>query len=122
MSTRFVRLPRKKRRTTEGGLFPTYDFFITTGNPSYRKLYKLDVYNYFMEQIRTRVKKWGNSFGIVLPKHFVDERKIKEGSEIEITVNLSNTTKVRDIFGILKELKGDTKKILEETDEEFEPE
>ena len=80
------------------------------------------MYNYFMEQIRTKVKKWGNSFGIVLPKNVIDDKKIKEGSEIDITINLSNTTKVKDIFGILKELKKDTKKILEKTDEEFEPE
>ena len=80
------------------------------------------MYNFFMEQIRTKVKKWGNSFGIVLPKNVIDDKKIKEGSEIDITINLSNTTKVKDIFGILKELKKDTKKILEKTDEEFEPE
>ena len=35
--------------------------------------------------IKTKVKCWGNSLGIVLPKTLVDEEGLKEG-EVEVTV------------------------------------
>ncbi|MBN2142056.1 AbrB/MazE/SpoVT family DNA-binding domain-containing protein [Candidatus Woesearchaeota archaeon] len=36
--------------------------------------------------IDVKVRKWGNSMGIVLPKEFVKENNIKEGEEIGIAV------------------------------------
>ena len=41
---------------------------------------------------KTKVKCWGNSLGVVLPKALVDEEELKEGEEVEITVR-----KVSDI-------------------------
>jgi antitoxin component of MazEF toxin-antitoxin module len=35
---------------------------------------------------KTKVKCWGNSLGIVLPKALVDEEGLKEGEEVEVTV------------------------------------
>lgn len=35
---------------------------------------------------KTKVKCWGNSLGIVLPKTLVDEEGLKEGEEVEVTV------------------------------------
>jgi len=78
-----------------------------------------------MERIKAVVKKWGNSFGLILPKRIVDTEGLKEGTEIIITFEPNNKTKVKDIFGILK---GKTRKsgkstqeILEEMDEELWP-
>ena len=36
---------------------------------------------------KTKVRCWGNSLGIVLPKALVDEEELKEGEEVEITVH-----------------------------------
>jgi len=50
--------------------------------------------------IEVQLKRWGNSFGIVLPMEIVNERKLKEDDKIVIEV-----TKVADlskIFGSLK--------------------
>ncbi len=74
-----------------------------------------------MEQINVKVKKWGNSFGIVLPKTLVDNQQLKEGAEIEILVQAKNKTRVKDVFGILKgKIKRDTESLLKEVDRDFE--
>ena len=36
--------------------------------------------------VKTKIKCWGNSLGIVLPKALVDEEELKEGEEVEVTV------------------------------------
>jgi len=74
-----------------------------------------------METINAKVKKWGNSFGIILPAGIVKSQNIKEGSALEILINLKNKTKAGDIFGILKlKLKRDTSELLKEVDRDFE--
>ncbi len=73
-----------------------------------------------MEKANVQVRKWGNSFGVILPKKIIDEEKIKEGMEIEITIQSKHKTKVKDIFGILKgKLKRPTEDILREVDKEL---
>lgn len=73
-----------------------------------------------MEQINTKVRKWGNSFGIILPKQIIDSEKIREGLEINVIVQSKNKTKVKDVFGILKgKLKKDTRTLMKEVDKEL---
>jgi len=73
-----------------------------------------------MEKLNTTVKKWGNSFGIILPKDIVKSQELKEGSNIEVMIQSKNKTKVKDIFGILKgKIKRDTADLLREVDEDF---
>jgi antitoxin component of MazEF toxin-antitoxin module len=74
-----------------------------------------------METINTKVKKWGNSFGIILPAGIVKHNGIKEGADIEIRINAKNKTIARDVFGILKgKLTRDTDDLLKEVDRDFE--
>ena len=35
---------------------------------------------------KTKVKCWGNSLGVILPKALVDQEELTEGEEVEITV------------------------------------
>ena len=45
---------------------------------------------------KAKVKCWGNSLGVVLPKALVDEEDLKEGEEVEITVRkLSDIRQLR---------------------------
>ena len=67
-----------------------------------------------MEQINTKVKKWGNSLGVILPKKVVDSEDIKEDSEILITIQSIKKTKVKDIFGTLKNWRINTQKFKDE--------
>ncbi|MDP3026366.1 MAG: AbrB/MazE/SpoVT family DNA-binding domain-containing protein [Nanoarchaeota archaeon] len=74
-----------------------------------------------METINTKVKKWGNSFGIILPADIVRNNEIREGTDIEVRINTKNKTKAMDIFGILKgKLTRDTGDLLKEVDRDFE--
>ena len=36
--------------------------------------------------MRTRISKWGNSLALRLPKPFMDELRLGEGAEVEITL------------------------------------
>ncbi|MFH1290555.1 MAG: AbrB/MazE/SpoVT family DNA-binding domain-containing protein [Nanoarchaeota archaeon] len=82
-----------------------------------------------MEKTKVRVKKWGNSFGVVLPKALIEKQKLKEGVEIEIIVEPRNVTTVGDLMklgkklGLNKKLKNiDTQQALDEVDKDFWPE
>ena len=78
-----------------------------------------------MEQIITTAKKWGNSFGVILPKEIINNQKIKEGVEIEITVKKKNKTTVGDLMEFSKKnrlnnkVSSNTEKIMRETDKEL---
>lgn len=74
-----------------------------------------------MEKANVKIKKWGNSFGVILPRDIINNQRLKEGSTIEIIVQAKNKTKAKDIFGILKgKLKRDTDELLKEVDRDFE--
>jgi antitoxin component of MazEF toxin-antitoxin module len=46
---------------------------------------------------KMKVKCWGNSLGIVLPKALVDEEGLKEGEEVEVIVR--KVSDVRSLRG-----------------------
>jgi antitoxin component of MazEF toxin-antitoxin module len=74
-----------------------------------------------METITTKVKKWGNSFGIILPAEMVRHNNLREGTNIEIRINTKDKTRVKDVFGILKgKLTKSTDDLLKEVDRDFE--
>lgn len=74
-----------------------------------------------METKDIKVRKWGNSFGIVLPKDMVEKQDIKEGIIVRINIQVKDKTKAKNIFGILKgKIKRDTEVLLNEVDKDFE--
>jgi antitoxin component of MazEF toxin-antitoxin module len=46
---------------------------------------------------KTKVRCWGNSLGIVLPKALVEQEELKEGEEVEVTVQ--KTSDIRTLRG-----------------------
>jgi antitoxin component of MazEF toxin-antitoxin module len=46
---------------------------------------------------KAKVRCWGNSLGIVLPKALVDEEELKEGEEVEVTIR--KVSDVRSLRG-----------------------
>jgi len=72
-----------------------------------------------METKEVKVKKWGNSFGIIIPKEIVDKEKIKEGVTVRINLQTKNKTKAGDIFGLLKGKLGDTEKLMKEVNKDL---
>jgi antitoxin component of MazEF toxin-antitoxin module len=76
-----------------------------------------------METTEAKVKKWGNSFGIIIPKEIIDKQQIKEGITVKINIQTKNKSTAGDIFGILKKkLNRDTDDLLKEVNEDFEDE
>jgi antitoxin component of MazEF toxin-antitoxin module len=80
-----------------------------------------------MKQIRAMVRKWGNSFGVILPKEIVDRESIREGIEINLIITPRNRTTVADLFELSKrkklpKLKKSTKQIMREIDRQLWPE
>ncbi|MEK6891502.1 MAG: hypothetical protein AABX03_05200 [Nanoarchaeota archaeon] len=50
--------------------------------------------------IQTSVKKWGNSMGIILPKNFVEEKKLEENDIV--IVNVVKKANISHLVGSLK--------------------
>ena len=80
-----------------------------------------------METFKAKPKKWGNSFGVIIPKKIVDTENIDENIEINITIQAENKTKVKDILNLAKKmnlpkLKKSTQELLDEMDKELWPE
>ncbi len=50
--------------------------------------------------IRTVVRKWGNSLGIVIPREEASREGIKENDEVEVVVR--KATDIRQLFGKYK--------------------
>ena len=46
---------------------------------------------------KSKVKRWGNSLGVVLPKTLVEEEELREGEEVEVTVR--KVSDVRSLRG-----------------------
>ena len=62
--------------------------------------------------IQTKLRKWGNSIGVVIPIEALKEKGLKEGEEVIVELEKKRTMK--EIFGSLKELKIDSQKLKEE--------
>ncbi len=61
---------------------------------------------------RAKLRKWGDSLGVVVPKEVVNEQRLKEGDEILIDIKPARTMK--DIFGSWKGLKIDAQQFKDE--------
>ncbi len=82
-----------------------------------------------MEQVEVKVKKWGNSFGVILPMKVVEREKLREGSDITLNIRAKKVMTVGDLMelsgnmGWAKKLKNvDTAKELKRIDKELWPE
>lgn len=65
------------------------------------------MYNYMA--LKTRLRKWGNSIGLVIPNEILKQKNLKQGEEIIIEIEKQNPLK--NIFGSLKEWNIDTQRI-----------
>jgi len=48
-------------------------------------------------QAKSKLKRWGNSYGVVVPKEIVEKEGLKEGELVEISVR--RAADVRRLFG-----------------------
>ena len=65
-----------------------------------------------MVSIEATAKKWGNSFGIVIPKEVVEKEKIKEGQKLNVII-IKKSDVLKKTFGTFK-FKESAQKIKDE--------
>lgn len=70
-----------------------------------------------MSESIVKVRQWGNSLGVTIPKEVVKKEKIEPNDEVVITIEKKKT--LRDIFGTLKGLKTDSQKMKDELRKEW---
>ncbi|MFH1376374.1 MAG: AbrB/MazE/SpoVT family DNA-binding domain-containing protein [Candidatus Woesearchaeota archaeon] len=76
-----------------------------------------------MIEIKSKLRKWGNSFGVIIPIGEVKDENIKEGDEVTVLVKREGRNVLRETFGTLKNWKIDTQKFKDEIrKEEYEAE
>ncbi len=64
-----------------------------------------------MAEVTAKVKEWGNSLGVLLPKQFVKEAGIAIGDDIVITKKRAN---LKPLFGILSETNKSAQELKDE--------
>ncbi len=68
-----------------------------------------------MTVISTRVKKWGNSIGIIIPSEIAIAKKIKENQDISVIILEDSKKILEETFGSLKgKLKKSSQEIKDE--------
>lgn len=68
-------------------------------------------------QTKARIKEWGNSLGITIPKEIVIQEKLFPNQEITITIEKETT--LRGFFGKGRRKKIDTQKAKDELRKEW---
>lgn len=75
-----------------------------------------------MFRSETKLRAWGNSVGVILPKELIKEEKLSIDDEVEVIVK-KKSNPLKDAFGKLREFKAksdkSTDEILREVDEEL---
>ena len=67
--------------------------------------------------IETKLRKWGNSFGVLIPKDELERNNLKENDSIIVIVK-RKIAPAKELFGSLM-IKEPTDKIMREIDEKF---
>ena len=71
-----------------------------------------------MVELKSEVRKWGNSLGLIIPKEIVKKEHLKPGQKVTALL-LKESNVLKKTFGMAKGWKTPTKKILEKTDREL---
>ena len=69
-----------------------------------------------MIEVEAKVRKWGRSFGVVIPKEKIKDEGIKENETIRLLVS-KKTNVLKETFGTFK-FKKSTQEMLDEIDKE----
>lgn len=69
-----------------------------------------------MIEVEAKVRKWGRSFGVVIPKEKIRNEGIRENETIKLLI-AKKTNVLKETFGTMK-FKRTTQEILDESDRE----
>lgn len=71
-----------------------------------------------MIEIKSKLRRWGNSFGVIIPQKELEKTNFNEGDELCIFINPVEKNILKDMFGTFK-FKKSTNKLLKEVDKEL---
>ena len=74
-----------------------------------------------MIEIKSKLRRWGNSFGIVVPQQVIKNQNAKEGDEVVVLFSKKKDNVLKEMFGTFK-FKKSTDQILKEVNRELENE
>lgn len=66
-------------------------------------MFKYQLYTSITMAIETKIKRWGNSMGVILPKKILEQKHLKENDEI--LIEIVKEADLSDVFGTMKERK-----------------
>ena len=73
-----------------------------------------------MSVVETKLRRWGNSFGVVIPMEIVEREKIKENESVSIIIVPDSRKAFNVTFGMLKgKLKKSSQQIKDELKREL---
>ena len=73
-----------------------------------------------MIEYEAKLRNWGNSIGIVVPKEGVEKEKLKPNQKVRVVITPTNPVRVKDLFGKMKmKFTRPTDEILKEIDKEL---
>lgn len=70
-----------------------------------------------MIELKTKLRKWGNSLGVVVPFSKISKEDVEEGQEVTIFISKQKPD-VKRIFGKLRKWKIDSQKVKDKLREE----
>ena len=76
----------------------------------------MDYTDITMLEVEVKVRKWGRSFGVVIPKEKIKEEGIKENETVRLLIG-KKTNVLKETFGTFK-FKKSTEEMLRESDRE----
>jgi len=71
-----------------------------------------------MIEIKSKLRRWGNSFGVVLPASKLSQENFSEGEEITLLISKRKKNVLRETFGAFK-FKKPVAQMMQEIDEEL---
>ncbi len=71
-----------------------------------------------MIERETKLRVWGNSIGLVIPKEDVIKENLHPDQKVKVIITPIKTVKVKDILGRLK-FKKSTEEIIKDVDKEL---
>ena len=72
-----------------------------------------------MIEMETKLKGWGNSIGLVIPKNMIRVGNLKPKQRVRVIIKPVKVLKVRDLFGKFKNIKKPTDQIMKEIDRDL---
>jgi hypothetical protein len=82
----------------------------------HRNIFISDYINIIIMKTETRIRRWGRSFGVVLPMEKVKAEGLKENDVVSLLI-LKKANPLKETFGTIK-FKKSTQQMLKESDRE----